>query len=222
LAIGSPWAEILAGLLAYAIGGIPFGWLFVRLVKGVDLRTVGSGGTGATNASRLWIGAPSVVVFCLIFVLDFAKGFAAAWFAHELSEWLVAESPGETAALICGAAAILGHVFSPYLRFRGGKGVATAMGAVTALAPWAAFVGLCAWIVLVALTRYMSLGSIGAVLALPVAFAIQNGGGAFTSRLGTLVFLVGVAAMIVWRHRANISRILAGSERKVGALDQQL
>ncbi|MHC5010941.1 MAG: glycerol-3-phosphate 1-O-acyltransferase PlsY [Planctomycetota bacterium] len=220
--IGSPWADILAGLLAFSIGGIPFGWLAGRLLKGTDLRKVGSGSTGATNASRLWDGGWSIVAFCVIFVLDFAKGFCAAFFSHELGEWLMADSPRETVSFICGAAAILGHVFCPYLGFRGGKGVATAFGAVTALAPWSALVALAAWAIAVGVTRYMSLGSIAAMVALPISYIVRHGEDAWLENLGILLFLVGLAAIVIWSHRTNIARILAGTERKVGAPDQQL
>jgi glycerol-3-phosphate acyltransferase PlsY len=222
VSIGSPWAETLAALLAYSIGGIPFGWLLVRVVKGVDLRRVGSGGTGATNASRLWLGNASVGIFVLVFFLDFAKGFCAAYFAHALAGWLEAAAPGETVGLLCGAAAILGHVFSPYLRFKGGKGVATALGAVTALAPWSALAALAVWAVVLLLTRYMSLGSIGAMLALPISYLVFRGEQAFGARAGIFFFLLGLAAVVIWRHRGNVVRILQGQERKVGAVDQQL
>jgi glycerol-3-phosphate acyltransferase PlsY len=220
--VGSPWAEILSGLLSYAIGGIPFGWIVARVAKGVDLRKVGSGSTGATNASRLWVGGASVVAFCFVFLLDFAKGFCAAWFSYELGAWLVADSPGETVGLICGSAAILGHVFSPYLGFRGGKGVATAFGAVTALAPWSALWALIVLVLIVAITRYMSLGSIGAMVSLPIAYVVIHGIEAVTSQVGIFVFLTVLAGVVIWSHRANIARIRAGTERKVGELDQKL
>ncbi len=218
--VGSPLAEILAGLLAYLIGGVPFGWLAVRIAKGQDLRRIGSGNIGATNASRLWPGTVSIMVFVIVFALDFAKGFAAVSFAHRLGHWLGSDPPGETLGLICGASAILGHVFTPYLHFRGGKGVATAFGVVTALAPWSSLAALGIWGILVAATRYMSLGSIGAMLAIPITYYASHGGETFRSRLASFVFFVLLAAMVVWRHRENILRILSGSERKVGTTDQ--
>lgn len=218
--IGTPLAEILAALLAYGIGGIPFGWLTVKLLKRKDLRTIGSGNIGATNASRLWPGHLSIVVFVLVFTLDFAKGFLACSFAHKLGSFLGAEIPGLTLGMICGAAAILGHVFTPYLRFKGGKGVATALGVVTALAPISSLAAVGMWGILVLLTRYMSLGSIAAMVAVPVAYFVKYGPETFRGRLAVFLFFVALTGIVVWRHRDNILRILSGKERKIGAADQ--
>jgi glycerol-3-phosphate acyltransferase PlsY len=218
--VGTPGAEIFAALLAYAIGGIPFGWLAVRWFKGVDLRTVGSGSTGATNASRLWPGGWSVVAFAAIFLLDFGKGFAAAFFSEKLGLWLGGRSDGWTMAVVCGASAILGHVFTPYLQFRGGKGVATALGVVTALAPWSSLFALGAWGLLVAITRYVSLGSMAAMVSIPITYLLRNGSETFHSRLGVFVFLTVMAGIVIWKHRGNLARLLQGRERRVGAHDQ--
>ena len=124
--------------------------------------------------------------------------------------------------MICGAAAIMGHVFTPYLNFKGGKGVATALGVVTAVAPWSSLYALGAWGLLVGITRYMSMGSIAAMVSIPLTFFLRNGDETFKGRLGVFVFLTIVTAMVVWRHRSNIARILRGSERKVGSTDQQM
>jgi len=222
LDIGSPWAEILAVLLAFGIGGIPFGWLTAKVVKGVDLRKVGSGNIGATNASRLFHKNWGIVAFVAVFVLDFAKGFCAAFFSYKLASWLGADIPSETVGLICGGASILGHVFSPYLGFRGGKGVATTLGVVTALAPWSSLAAVGMWGLLVGITRYISLGSIGAMLALPIMYFVSYGDEVFHRKLSIFLFLVALAGMVIWRHRTNIVRILSGRERKLGASDQQL
>jgi glycerol-3-phosphate acyltransferase PlsY len=220
--LGTPWGEILAALLAYLIGGVPFGWLAVRTLKGIDLRKVGSGNIGATNASRTWTGRGSIVAFLCVFALDFFKGFAAANWAGNLGEWLHATTPPETLDVLCGACAILGHVWTPYLRFKGGKGVATALGVVTALAPWSSLYALGAWGLLVGITRYMSMGSIAAMVSIPLTYLLRNGSETFHGRLGVFVFLTLVAVMVVWRHRGNIARVLQGRERKVGATDQAL
>ena len=216
--IGSPWAESLAGLLAFAIGGIPFGWLTARMLKGVDLRKVGSGNIGATNASRLWTGRTSVYVFLAVFVLDCAKGFCAANWATNLGEWLYGEhlTPADVEGLpvLCGAAAILGHVFTPYLGFKGGKGVATTLGVVAYLAPWSSLYALGLWGLLVGITRYMSLGSMGAVLSLPITYVLHLN--KQTYHEGVFWFLTAMALMIVWKHRENIRRLLHGRERRVG------
>jgi glycerol-3-phosphate acyltransferase PlsY len=224
--IGSPWVEILIVLAAYTVGGIPFGWLIGRLFKGVDLRTVGSGGTGATNCSRLWQGATSVVMFVVVFVLDFSKGLFGALVSLDLAAWIGdvagSSSSAMTLQVLCGLAAILGHMFTPFLRFRGGKGVATTFGVVTALAPLSALYGLGAWGLLVGITKYMSLGSLAAMLAIPVSHWLDYGEDAFRSRLAITIFLLVTAIVVVWRHRGNIARILQGKERRVGDLDQQL
>ncbi len=218
--IGSPWAEILSGLLAFMLGGMPFGWLLAKLLRGVDLREVGSGNIGATNASRVFPKNWSLVAFVGVFLLDFAKGFAAAYYSHKLGTWLGADAPATVLGIICGAAVILGHVFSPYLSFKGGKGVATTLGVVTAVAPWSTLVALGIWGILVAVTRYVSLGSIGAMIALPVFYFVTWGGEAFRSKLAIFLFLVGLAGIVVWRHYGNIIRILRGRERRIGAADQ--
>jgi glycerol-3-phosphate acyltransferase PlsY len=191
-------------------------------LKGVDLRRVGSGNIGASNASRLWPGKWSVVAFCGVFLLDFGKGFLAAAWASNLSEWLGAPVDSQTVAVLCGASAVAGHVLTPYLGFRGGKGVATALGVVTALAPWSALGALGFWGLLVAITRYISLGSMAAMISIPVTYALDAGPEAFRGRFGVFLFFTGLAGIVIWRHRANIRRILQGRERRVGADDQAL
>ncbi len=224
--IGSPFAEILIVLAAYLVGGIPFGWLIAKVFKGTDLRTVGSGGTGATNCSRLWQGAPSVGIFLFAFALDFGKGLFGALVSLDMAAWIGSRMGSSTDELtlqtVCGLAAILGHMFTPYLRFKGGKGVATAFGVVTALAPLSALWGFGAWGLLVGLTKYMSLGSMGAMVAIPVHHWAWRGEDAWKTYLAVSLFLVTSAVVVVWRHRGNIVRILAGSERRVGEVDQKL
>lgn len=216
--IGSPGAETLAALVAYAVGGVPFGWLTARFLKRVDLRTVGSGNIGATNASRLWSGRSSVLAFVGVFLLDCFKGFCAANWSSNLGEWLHGDSltavQAERLTLVCASAAILGHVFTPYLRFKGGKGVATALGVVAALAPWSSLAALGFWGLLVALTRYVSLGSIGAVLSIPVTYLLHLGEQRY--RAGVFWFLTAMALIVIWRHRSNIRRMLQGRESRVG------
>lgn len=226
MALGSPWGEILLVLGAYLLGGIPFGWIIAKVFKGVDLRTVGSGGTGATNCSRLWQGTRSLLMFLLVFTLDFVKGIAGALVsvdvADALASWLGADANVMTLQVCCGLAVILGHMFSPYLKFRGGKGVATSFGVVLALAPISALWGLAAWAVMVGLTRYMSLGSIAAMVAIAISHTLIYGERAFQDRLAISLFLLASAAAVIWRHRENIQRILAGTERRIGEADQKL
>lgn len=224
--LGTPIAEIVLAVGAFLVGGIPFGWLVARVFKGTDLRTVGSGSVGATNASRLWTGPASIGMFLVVFALDFGKGLlvalgsdnAAAVVGHAL------ETETSTAILqvICGMGAILGHVFTPYLQFKGGKGVATAFGVVTALAPASALWGLGAWAVVLLTTRFMSLGSIAAMVVIPVSYILGNPTRAFGSGIGVLVFFLLMAGFVIWSHRSNIARLLRGEERRVGHADQKL
>ena len=224
--LGSPWGEILLVICAFFLGGIPFGWVVAKLFKGVDLRTVGSGGTGATNCSRLWQGSRSILMFLFVFALDFLKGLVGALISEDVAVtvagWFGADPNVMTLQACCGLAAILGHMFSPYLGFRGGKGVATSFGVVIGLAPISVLWGLAAWGVLVALTRYMSLGSMGAMVAIAISHWLMYGREAFSDRLAITVFLVASAAAVIWGHRGNIQRILAGTERRIGEVDQKL
>jgi glycerol-3-phosphate acyltransferase PlsY len=217
LSLGSPLAEILAGLLAFLIGGVPFGWLYGRVVRGVDLRTVGSGNVGATNAARLHQGRAAILAFVAVFLLDAVKGFAAAWWSPQLAGWLGADASENTVRVVCGSAAILGHVFTPYLGFRGGKGVATALGVGTARATWSALYAVGAWGVVLALTGYVSLGSIVAMVTIPVTYLLRNGDETFRSQLGIFLFLTISALVVIWRHRSNIVRLLQGRENRIRA-----
>jgi acyl phosphate:glycerol-3-phosphate acyltransferase len=215
--VASPFAEILAALLAFLIGGVPFGWLFARVMKRVDLRKVGSGNVGATNAARLYQGRRAVAAFVAVFLLDCMKGFAAAWWSPELATFLGGQPAENTVRVACGSAAILGHVFTPYLSFRGGKGVATALGVVAALATWSALYAVGAWGVVLLLTGYVSLGSIVAMVSIPLTFLLRYGPETFRSRLGIFVFLTVAAAIVLWRHRSNIRRLLDGRESRIRA-----
>lgn len=213
--VGSPYADLLSAALAFLIGGVPFGWLFARVVKGVDLRSVGSGNVGATNAARLYQGRASVAAFLVVFVLDAMKGFAAAWWSPELAGFLGGDPHENGIRVACGSAAILGHVFTPYLRWRGGKGVATALGVVTAMATWSALYAVGAWGVVLLLTGYVSLGSIVAMVSIPVTYLARYGPDTFRNRLGIFVFLTVATLVVIWRHRANIVRLLRGQESRI-------
>lgn len=186
---------------AYLLGAIPTSYGVGKGVYGVDLRTKGSGNLGATNTFRVlgWKAALPVVVF------DVAKG----WVPVRLFPPLM-EDPALGWALAFGAAAIVGHVFSVWVRFRGGKGVATSAGVFLALAPWAVLVALVVFLGLVLPTRYVSLGSIGAALVLPFAVWLtpHEGGGA------VIAFTVALAAFVVWAHRANLVRLVRGEENR--------
>ena len=194
--------------LAYLLGSIPFGYLVVRLAGKGDVREVGSGGTGATNVSRR-AGKRAGV---LTLVLDAAKGALAVFVAR----WLLTPDFGVSWAVAsAGLAAILGHVFPVWLRFRGGKGVATGLGIFLSLAPLAV---LCAGAVSFAVvwaTRYVSLGSRTAAAALPVCVWLVERRAEASEDLSPLLTTAFVgAAFIILMHRANIGRLLRGTESK--------
>lgn len=189
-------------LLAYLMGSIPTSYWVGKAVYGIDLRTKGSGNLGATNAFRImgWKAALPVIV------VDVAKGFVPAWLFPRL------HPDGAAWALAYGAAAILGHVFSVWVKFKGGKGVATSAGVFLGLAPWAVLAGFVVWATAVFTTRIVSLGSVLAALTIPVAvWLLPNTGGA-----PLLWFTVGMAVFVTWAHRANIARLLRGEEHRFG------
>lgn len=211
---------VLFPIVAYVIGSTPFGFIIAR-VKGVDLRKVGSGNVGATNCGRVcgrgW--------GCLCFALDVAKGLLPVAVVGMLlrSEGFSGETTApsviqQTAWLLTGCCAIAGHVFSFWLRFRGGKGVATALGVVLGIWPYFTLAGLVAlgvWVVVVLIGRYVSLGSIVAAVAFLPAFTVQNWPPMALWPMA--LFAAAMVALIILRHRGNISRLIAGTENKIGS-----
>jgi glycerol-3-phosphate acyltransferase PlsY len=193
-------------ILAYLVGAIPFGYLLGLAVKGVDVRQLGSGNIGATNVGRI-LGWPYGVA---CFVLDALKGYGPVAAASPLLG--ASDTPVQVAA---GLAAILGHLYPVYLRFRGGKGVSTAAGVFAALAPAATALALAVWVVLAAAFRFASLASIAAAAALPAAF-VWTDARAFSDRAPVLGFCVLTFLLVLVRHRSNVGRLLAGAEPKIG------
>jgi glycerol-3-phosphate acyltransferase PlsY len=195
---------LLAG--AYLLGSISFSLLVVWLAERVDVRTVGSGNAGATNVLRTsgrWLAL-------LVVVLDVAKGLAPVRVAQALGV------PPELAAG-AGLAAMLGHSFPLYFGFRGGKGVATGFGVFLALVPLAAAAGLAIFVATVWRTRFVSLGSIVAAVALPLfALAFAWLGLAPPLAAGTVTMVAACAALVLFQHRSNVGRLRAGSERRLG------
>ena len=184
---------------AYLLGAIPFGYILARWIAGVDVRAAGSGNIGATNVARV-AGKPLGV---LVMVLDAAKGLAPTLLARHLAP---AEASLHVAA---GAAAIAGHMFPVYLKFKGGKGVATGLGVFLGLYPFAALAGAATYGVLFAVTRISALGSLlGAAVAAVVVFA-AFGAGPYTW-FGAAVF-----SAIVVKHRGNISRLVRRQEKQL-------
>ena len=187
---------IAALLIGYLLGSVPFGILVARAFGAGDLRKVGSGNIGATNVLR----AGGKTAGALTLLLDGLKGAAAVWIA---GRW------GPDAAVLGAAGAVLGHLFPVWLRFAGGKGVATLLGVTLALAWVAGVVALLVWLAAAALTRRSSVGGLAAAAACPLALW---GGGRLEA-----VLLVAVLALLVWaRHHANIARLIAGTEPKIG------
>ena len=193
-------------LLAYLLGSIPFGFLLVKLKSGSDIREVGSGGTGATNVSRKAGKAAGI----LTLALDALKGFVAVW----LARWL-----GGDAWVVAGAAvlAVVGHCFPVWLKFKAGKGVATGLGVFLAIAPVAALCAFALFILIVAKTRYISLGSIvGSLVMLPLIWFWNGWVWPSPYLIQMLVAITIVAAVIVFKHSDNIKRLMAGTENKFG------
>ncbi len=207
-----------AVVLSYLAGAVPFGYLIYRFRTGKDIRETGSGNIGATNVAR----ALGVGWFVPVFALDFLKGFAPVFW---LAPWAVAEwpssslpHPGAMLAVLCGLGAAVGHMWPLYLRFRGGKGVATLAGILFAMNWIAALIGLGVWALLFIPFRYVSLASVVAAAAVPLAHHFTRE--RFRERWGApgviTTFLGAAAVLVVWRHRENIRRLLAGTEKRFG------
>jgi glycerol-3-phosphate acyltransferase PlsY len=189
-------------LVAYLLGSIPTSFWVGRGIYKVDLRKQGSGNLGATNTYRVlgWKAALPV------FVVDVAKGFVPAWYFPRLA-------PGAWGwAIAYGAAAILGHVFSVWVRFRGGKGIATSAGVFLGLAPWAVLAGFVVWSVTVWGTRIVSLASMLAAITIPVAVWLLPHQGGMTLQW----FTIALAAFVIWAHRDNVRRLIKGEEHRFG------
>ncbi len=192
-------AMIVAIVASYLLGAIPTSFLVSRRVKGIDLRTVGSGSLGATNLYRVlgWKFAVPVGIF------DALKGATPVAL---LGPWA---GFGTTGSVLLGIVAVFGHVFSVFVSFKGGKGVATSAGVVLGLAPGAFGVTFAVWGAILTFTGYVSLASIAAALILPLAILVVQ-----PSRRNTVFFFVGLALVVVWLHRSNIKRLLNGTEHR--------
>lgn len=206
----------IGAVLSYLLGAIPFGFL-VGLLYGLDIRKVGSGNTGATNLARaLGGGYRGLYAFAVVSVLDVLKGFLPTFFLPGFLQELVA---GPVPAriylqLIFGLATITGHIFSVYLRLRGGKAVNTSLGVVLALAPMPAFITLGVWVIVFIIWRYVSLASIIAAAVLPLALMVAR-----YPRQGNRLlygFCVLVAVLVIVRHVSNIRRLIKGTENRMG------
>lgn len=189
---------LTAILVAYALGSIPFALLLSRRWGARDLRRIGSGNLGAANVLR----ASGVTAGVLVAMLDILKGAVSVMVAQRLS--------GDTAGSAAGVAAIVGHVYPVWLRFRGGKGVATACGVFSVLTPLAVPPALAIFTVTVWVTKYISLGSVAASISLPVIAYLS------AAPPSVVAAACGASALIVLRHRTNLWRVRAGTERRLG------
>jgi acyl phosphate:glycerol-3-phosphate acyltransferase len=187
---------VLAVVIGYLLGSLPFGYWAGRL-KGVDLRKVGSGNTGGTNAIRI-LGARWGVP---VILLDIAKGVVAVLIARELA--------GVTAEVLAATAAVLGHAFPIFLRFRGGKAVAVGAGAMFALAPGIGVLVTLVWFIVAAVTRYVSLASLATAVAFPTLTFV------FDQPWPVRLFALAGGLFVIWRHRSNIARLRAGTEHRI-------
>ena len=198
---------IVIAVAAYLLGSIPTGYLVAR-ARGIDIRTVGSGNIGAANVFRI-LGKPAGI---LVLVVDGLKGFAACAWLIDFVIQLFAVAPGqiENLRIVAGICAVLGHNYTCWLKFKGGKGIATSAGVYFALAPLAAGIALGIWIIVFALGRYVSVASIAAAVALPTGVWLTKNNlflGIVTTALGLLA---------IYKHKGNIHRLLNGTERRLG------
>ena len=213
---------LIVAAVAYLLGSVPFGYLLVRIFRGQDIRQTGSGNIGATNVARS--GAKGLGIATL--ALDALKGATAVGLAAFLagSKFNLCGDFGEHSCApslrlmsLAALFAVLGHVFPVWLQFKGGKGVATALGVFCILFPKAILVALAIFILVVAITRYVSLGSILGAIAFPIAAY-------FTQKPDWLSLLLasGVSLVIILKHHQNISRLLAGTENRFGGSKPQV
>jgi glycerol-3-phosphate acyltransferase PlsY len=201
--------------VSYLLGSIPFGYLLVRIFRGEDVRQTGSGNIGATNVART--GSKWLAIATL--VLDALKGYVAVFHVFFFASHHPNDLPQfglhtiYILAALAGFFAIVGHMFPIWLRFKGGKGVATSVGAFLGIAPTAVLASLAAFIVIVALTRYVSLGSMIGAAVFPVAAWWLN---PETRDATVMALIVASALLIIVRHKDNIRRLLAGNENRFG------
>ncbi|MCM3747387.1 glycerol-3-phosphate 1-O-acyltransferase PlsY [Paenibacillus pasadenensis] len=193
--------SILAIAASYLLGSVSFSILIARYVKGIDIRQYGSGNAGATNTLRVLGKGPGITVF----VLDILKGVAAVWIgklANSDIDWLPA---------LCGLAVIIGHNWPVYFRFKGGKGIATAIGVMISLAFLPSLYAGIVAILLIVLTRYVSLGSLAFALLTPLFILLLIG-------LGPVFWMSAVLCVFAFiRHRTNLVKLIKGTENKLGA-----
>jgi acyl phosphate:glycerol-3-phosphate acyltransferase len=200
---------LLIAAISYLLGSIPFGYLLVRIFRGEDVRLSGSGNIGATNVSRK---SPLLGVMTLL--LDALKGTIAVLIAHALSSRTASGASLSEYLAVAALFAIIGHIFPVWLHFRGGKGVATGLGAFLPIAPKAVLIAIAAFVLLVVAFRHVSLGSICSVAGFPfIAWKTNR----FSLSAGALILIALSSLLIVAKHHENIRRLLAGTENRIGS-----
>ncbi len=203
-----PWHETLGCLVtAYLIGGIPTSIWTCKVLKGIDIRTVGSGNAGATNVYRVL----GLKVALFVGLIDCLKGVAAVLLARK-----VLGPQAEVGLIAAGLVAMLGHVYTIFAGFRGGKGVLVALGVFLTLDPAAALSSFGVWFLVTWVSRYVSLGSMSAAVLLPIFTTAFDRAGVFPVGKPVLIFTVIAAFLVIFTHRSNIKRLLGGTEKKVG------
>ncbi len=195
---------LLAAVGAYLVGGIPFSYIAGKLAKGIDLRQHGSGNLGASNTYRILGGRTALAVL----VLDIAKG----WIPVVVAARFDAYGAEPVHAMAAAAGAILGHLFSPYLKFSGGKGIATSAGAFAGLAPWAFVCALFVFAIVFAARRIVSLASLAAAITLPIAVWAMPGFGLGLRHTSLIWVAALVMVVVIVKHRGNIKRLREGTE----------
>ncbi|MEG6616242.1 glycerol-3-phosphate 1-O-acyltransferase PlsY [Peptococcaceae bacterium 1198_IL3148] len=193
---------IIVLVVGYLLGSIPSGYILAKLWRGIDIRQYGSGNIGATNIYRTLGVAPGI----LVLLADMAKGIAAVLAAR----YIASGDIQAIAELSAAVGALLGHSASIFLKFKGGKIVATGGGIIFVISPLTGLIALVLLIATVAITRYVSAGSMVAALSIPIAFYLLN------LDLPYLIFGIAVAALVIYKHRSNIKRIFSGTEYKIG------
>lgn len=200
----------LIAVAAYLLGSIPTGFLVAK-VKGIDIRKAGSGNIGATNALRV-LGKPAGITVLLFDALKgwLAVAVVAGWVLERWNSSAPTNNDFVLARIIASVCAVLGHNYTCWLRFKGGKGIATSAGVLTALVPWALLIILTVFIVLTAVTRFVSVGSVAASFTLPFATW-------FTTHNWTLTGVTGAMGVLaIYKHKGNIQRLLNGTEPRIG------
>ena len=209
LAMNDTVLWIVSLSVAYLLGSIPFGYLLVRFTSGKDIRDTGSGNIGATNVART--GSKGLAVVTL--VLDGFKGFLAVYIAQQLALHYAAFPKGYDVAALAGLFAVIGHIFPLWLGFRGGKGVATALGVFFALTPMTALILIVIFAAVFAFTRYVSLASLVAAVCYPVIAILSDG----KHRLVFDLVYIAIPLLVILKHSGNIGRLRAGTEPKFGS-----